>query len=166
MRDIESSIENLRNATENGAEHFCFFLEDSVPFNPSYFYWYSSQTDLHNALTEDLWAMLFKDGSDGDIEIFAEEIKQIVDELKLKRTPVFLEMTKRIQDVWSEFGKSSNFNFAYIGTYESLCKGTSAFEKHIRNIFRHGKEEGIHHKGKAISDHELDDFNEFISTKI
>ena len=166
MRDIESSIENLRNATENGAEHFCFYLEDSVPFNPSYFYWYSSQDDLHTALIEDLWAMLFEHDDDDEAEVFIDEIKQIVDELKLKKTPIFLEMTKRIQDVWSEFNNSSTLDFAYIGTYDLLCKGTSEFEKQIRNVFRHGKEDSKHHKGQPVADHELDDFNEFIASEI
>lgn len=166
MRNIEASIENLRNATGNGAEHYCFFLEDPVPFNPSYFYWYAEQSDLYKALIEDLWAMLFDDEEDEEVENFINEIEKIVNELKLKRTPVFLELTKRIQDVWSEFDNSANFNFAYIGTYDSLCKGNSEFEKLIRNIFRHGKEESKHHKAQAITEYELDEFNEFISTEI
>ena len=166
MRDVDSSIENLRRAAENGVEHFCFYLEDSVPFNPSYFYWYSSQNDLHKALIEDLWAMLFEHGDKEEVEVFIDEVQQIVDELKFKKTPVFLEMTKRIQDVWNEFENSSTLNFIYIGTYDLLCKGTSEFERQIRNVYRYGKDERANHKGQPIGEHEIDDFNEFISSEI
>lgn len=165
-RNLEESTENLRNATENGAEHFCFFLEDPVPFSPSYFYWYPTQNAMYEALINDLWAMLFESPDDEGVEVFITEITEIIDDLKFKKSPFSLEMTKRIQDVWSEFDNSSSFNFLYVGSYEMLCKGTLDFEKQIRNQFRHGSEGKSIHKGQIISDHEIDEFNEFISSEI
>jgi hypothetical protein len=163
MSDIENSLANLQDASTSGVGHYCFYLEDPVPFNPSYFYWYSSLNSLFDALRDDLFAILFHDDDDEFIPQFLEEIGHIVSEFRLKRTPVFFELTKRINDVWQEYENSSLMNFCYLGTYDNLCTGNDSFERSIRNKFRNGPHSGDRQKAGPIKETELEDFNDFLS---
>ena len=166
MLDKEESIESLRSATENGVQHFCFFLEDPITYNPSYFYWYPTAGALYEALTKDLWVMLFENPEDEEVEIFIEEIEDLINATKNKKIPEYFELTKRIQDIWSEFENSSNFNFSYIGTYELLCQGSNSFECTVRDQFRNGKTGTTDFQVPVISEQEIDEFNSFISSAI
>ena len=166
MYDLEESVERLKIATESGVEHFCFFLEDPITLKPSFFYWYGTAGALYEALTEDLWAVLFTDPEDAEVELFISEMQNLIIEVKNKKIPEFFELTKRIQDVWNEFENASNFNFVYVGTYELLCQGSNSFECLIRDQFRRGKAGTSDFQVAAIAENETDEFNNFISSEI
>ena len=161
--DFESSTQRLSLAVENGIDHYCFLIQDPSPYNQSNFYWYPSIEALFESLSNDIYATLFKDNEVSDIQVFINEVAGIVNDLKKKKSPVYLELTKRIQDVWLEFPNPKNLEFAFIGTYEILLSGAGMAEQTIRNKFRNGENEGYQFNGKAIKDHEIDAFNDFIS---
>ena len=165
MNDIEISLANLEEASTSGVGHYCFYIEDPVPFNPSYFYWYPSLNSLFDALRDDLYATLFNEDDDESINLFLQEISQVISEFKLKRTPIFFELTKRINDIWQEYDNTSFMTFCYIGTYDSLCQGSSSFERSLRNKFRHGPHEESRQKASPIKESELEDFNDFLSNE-
>jgi len=165
MNNIEISLANLEDASTGGVGHYCFYLEDPIPFNPSYFYWYPSLNSLFDALEDDLYAILFTEDDDESISLFVEEISQVIAEFRLKRTPIFFELTKRINDIWQEYENSSLMTLCYIGTYENLCQGSDSFERSLRNKFRHGSQDEGRQKVSPIKESELEDFNEFLSNE-
>ena len=161
--DFESSTQRLNLAVENGIDHYCFLIQDPSPYNQSNFYWYPSIETLFESLSNDLYATLFKENEFSDIQLFINEVTEIVNDLKKKKTPVFLELEKRIQDVWLEFSNPKDLEFAFIGTYEMLLSGDGVAERTIRNKFRNAESENYEFNGKPVKDHEVDAFNDFIS---
>ena len=161
--DFESSTQRLSLAVENGIDHYCFLIQDPSPYNQSNFYWYPSIEALFESLNNDLYATLFKENEVSDIQLFINEVAEIVNDLKKKKTPVFLELAKRIQDIWLEFSNPKDLEFAFIGTYEMLLSGDGVAERTIRNKFRNGESENYEFNGKPVKDHEVDAFNDFIS---
>jgi hypothetical protein len=163
MNNIENSLSNLQDASTNGVGHYCFYIEDPIPFNPSYFYWYPTLDSLFDSLRDDLYAIFFHNDGNELINQFYEEIEQVITEFRLKKTPVFFELTKRINDICEEYENHSNMRFCYIGTYDALCEGSDTFERSVRNRFRNGSSyEGAKRAG-PIKDTEREDFNDFLS---
>ena len=120
---------------------------------------------LFDALGDDLYAILFNKDDDESISLFLQEIRQVISEFRLKRTPIFFELTKRINDIWQEYENTSLMTFCYVGTYDSLCQGSSSFECSLRNKFRHGPQKEGRQKASPIKESELEDFNDFLSNE-
>jgi len=54
----------------------------------------------------------------------------------------------------------------YIGSYDLLVSGTEIMERVIRNNFRYGNSDEQKIKSPPIKEHEIDEFNEYISNPI
>jgi len=165
MRDFDNSKSVLEDASTGGVGHFCFFIQNHATLNPSFFYWYASLSDLFSALENDLYALLFNEEDEEIVSIFNDEIQQIISEFKLKRTPVYFELTKRINEIFEQYEDSSVFSFSYIGTYDSLCAGSNEFERTTRGKFREKISERNHQKSGFIKDDEMESFNDFLCSE-
>jgi hypothetical protein len=165
MYDLDSANDRLLKASNSGVGHFCFFLQDPVPFNPSYFYWYDSEDQLFDALRDDLLSIYFSDPKDKNINLVHVELSQLISNFKKRKLIDFTELQKRIEIILQDYENHLLFQIAYIGSYEGLTNGNGSAEIVIRNWFRHGQEAEERSKSPPIKDFEIDDFNDFLSTE-
>jgi len=164
--DTDEINERLEDARTSGVGHYCFYVEDKAGISPSNFYWYGSEKELLNALAEDIGCLLIEKKNLKEIKAFNEEMTAIVDSVKRKRTESFFELQKRISVMLQDFKDLTLLEINYIGSYDLLVSGTEIMERVIRNNFRYGNSDEQKIKSPPIKEHEIDEFNEYISNPI
>ena len=55
MHDWEAAAERLLEHTSCGVDKYVFYLQDTQPYGHGVFHWYSSEQELLNAITQDLY---------------------------------------------------------------------------------------------------------------
>ena len=88
MLDLSVVQKSLQDARSGRIGEYFFYIQDTVVFNPSHFYWYPNQAQFFEAIQSDLLGFLFKDPSDPGIEVLRADLTLLIsDQISLDDYP-------------------------------------------------------------------------------
>jgi hypothetical protein len=163
MLDLSVVQKSLQDARSGRIGEYFFYIQDTVVFNPSHFYWYPNQAQFFEAIQSDLLGFLFKDPSDPGIEVLRADLTLLISALRGQKSLDFEAITLKIVELFRAYENHAAFKLMFMGTLDGLLHGNTLIERGVRNWYRHGVGTKGNTRVAAIKSAEVRDFFEFVT---